>query len=292
MGYVYLIIASLMWSFVGIMVKAASGMVSSSVITLFRFLFGAVFLAFFMLAKQKKPRVIWKDRWIWIGVFGKSCNYIFENIAITMGFASGNVVVWPVQAIFLAVVSVMLFGERINFRKALAVVFCILGVILISLRGEPFQGITGENLIPLVLFVLAAIGAGIHVMSQKQLLRKMDSLSMNYSVFILASLITAVPVPFSFKVSTHPNLVAIVSLIGLGIVTGVSFYLYAEALKRIQLLVAVTISNSSVMFTLLWAWIFFKEEINLSMIAGAVIMLAGLILINIPNKRIKKEDKL
>lgn len=284
MGYVYIIIASLMWSFVGVMVKSASGMVDSSVITLCRFLFGALFLGCFMLLKRKKPKVIWRNKWIWIGVAGKSANYIFENIAITMGFAYGNVVVWPVQAIFLAIVSVLIFKEKMGLRKILSVGLCIIGVILISWRGIPVKEFSGRNLVPLALFIIAAIGAGIFVMSQKKLISMMDSLNMNYSVFFIASIFTAIPVPFNFKISFDVNIIAVLSLIGLGIVTGISFYLNAEALKRISFLVVVTISNSCVMFTLLWARLFYKEEINMIMIIGAVVMLAGLVLINMKNK--------
>ena len=292
MGYIYLVIASLMWSFVGILVKTASSMVDSSVITLCRFFFGAVLLACFLLIKEKRLRVFWRDKWIWVGVIGKSGNYIFENIAITMGFAYGNVVVWPVQAIFLTAVSVLFFQEKMYFRKALAVMLCIAGVILISWRGLPIKQFLGANLIPLGLFAIAAIGAGIHVISQKKLVQNMDSLHMNFSVFLLSSMLTAVPVPFTLKVSSHANILAVCSLVGLGIITGASFYLYAEALKRIPFLIAVTISNISVIFTLIWAWLFFHEVINMYMIAGAAIMLVGLILINIPKDLAKKEDKI
>ena len=290
MGYLYLIIASLMWSFVGVMVKSAANMVDSSVITLCRFLFGAIFLVVFMLIRGEKPRVNLKNRWIWIGIFGKSGNYIFENIAITIGFAYGNVVVWPVQAIFLAFVSVLLFKEELYPKKIAAVLLCISGVILISWRGIPLKDFSGANLIPLGLFILAGIGAAIHVTSQKKLIHNMDSLSMNLSVFMMASIITAVPVPFTAGPIKHFSVLALLSLIGLGLVTGISFYLNAEALKRIPFMIAVTISNSCVLFTLIWARLFYHEDINSYMIAGAVTMLAGLVLINIPRRIQQKED--
>jgi drug/metabolite transporter (DMT)-like permease len=291
MYYIYVIVASLMWSFVGIMVKTASGMVDSSMITLCRFLFGAAFLACFLLLKKKRLRVFWRDKWIWIGVVGKSGNYIFENIAITMGFVYGNIVVWPVQAIFLAAISVIFFKEKMYLRKVMAVIFCIAGVILISWRGVPLKEFSGTNLIPLGLFALAAIGAGIYIISQKKLVDSMNSLNMNFSAFLLSSILTAVPVPFTFKVPIEFNVLAICSLVGLGIVTGASFYLYAEALKRIPFLVAVMISNSSVIFTLLWAWLFYHEVINGYMLAGTVIMLTGLVLINIPYRKQKTTEK-
>ena len=120
MAYLYLIIATLMWSFVGVMVKSASAVFPSSVITLGRFFFGFIFLGIFMKFNRKDLILYWKNNWIWIGVTGKSLNYIFENIAISIGFAYSNVVVWPVQAVFLMFMAIVLFKETITPLKITA----------------------------------------------------------------------------------------------------------------------------------------------------------------------------
>jgi drug/metabolite transporter (DMT)-like permease len=106
MHYVWLIAAPLMWSFVGILVKTASVMASSSIISLSRFLFGALFLGMIQRIGDKRVHVTWSSTWIWIGGAGKSLNYIAENIAIRMGAASGNMIVGPLQAVVTAVLAV------------------------------------------------------------------------------------------------------------------------------------------------------------------------------------------
>lgn len=286
MGYLLLLITSLMWSFVGVMVKSASSMVGSSVITLCRFLFGFVFLGIFLLIKEKRINFVWRDKWIWMGVLGKSSNYICENIAITMGVAYGNVIVGPVQAIFLAFVAVLFFKEEMDSAKLVAVILCITGVLLVSWKGMPLKELFGSSLIPTVLFILSAIGSGFHAISQKKLITYMDSGNMNFSVFFLSSVLTAFPVPLTFEFKGNVHLLAIGSLIGLGIVTGASFYIYAEALKKVSFLVATVVSNASIVFTILWAWLFFHETINAYVITGVVILLIGLIIINIPRGKL------
>ena len=284
MAYVLLLITALMWSFVGVLVKSASTMVNSSTITLCRFLFGVIFLGILLLVKDKRIAFNWRYKWIWYGVIGKCCNYVFENMAIAMGFAYGNVIVWPVQAVFLAVVSVLHFKEEIYFRKVIAMVLCIVGVVIVSWKGEPLSKFLHTNLITVVFFSIAAIGAGTHVISQKKLIEKMDSANMNFSVFLLSTVVTVVPVPFTFKYSGKFSMVALFSLIALGFITGISFYLYAKVLKKVPLLVAALVSNISVLFTLLWAWLFFKEPINNYIIAGAVVFVLGIILLSVPRK--------
>lgn len=292
MHYVWLFVAPLMWSFVGILVKTAATMVGSSVITFSRFFFGALFLGILLLARDGKLTVIWRNPWIWVAVGGKSLNYLAENIAIRMGAVSGNAVVGPMQAVFVAMAAVLFFKEKMTPTKLLAVLLCMGGSAMISLKGQPVARFFENGLVPTALFALSAIGAAIHVITQKKLIETMDSADMNYSVFLLCTLVTVVPVPFDPGFSGHVTFMAVFALVALGFITGISFFLYAKALKKVSLLAATLIGNSSVLFILLWAALFFGENINASMIAGAVIMAAGLVLINLPlpSGNIVRED--
>ncbi|HEY8420299.1 MAG TPA: DMT family transporter [Thermoclostridium sp.] len=281
MGYLYIIIATLLWSFVGVMVKSASSMFSSSLITFGRFLFGFIFLALFMKAKGRKISIHWKDKWIWIGVIGKSMNYIFENIAIRIGYAYSNIIIWPVQSVFLLIMAFVIFREKITAVKIAASIFCMVGVFLVSWKGMSLAELFNGNLLSSILLIFAAIGAGIHVTSQKALVASIDSGNMNFSIFLLSSMVTFIPVPFASNFTGNTNMSAILSLLGLGLVTGVSFYLNAEALKRISFLAAGIISNTSVLFTLLWSRLFLDEYMNSYVISGVIILLIGMILIGI-----------
>jgi drug/metabolite transporter (DMT)-like permease len=282
MHYVWLIAAPLMWSFVGILVKTASVMASSSIISLSRFLFGALFLGMILLIRDKRLHVTWRSTWIWIGVAGKSLNYIAENIAIRMGAASGNMIVGPLQAVVTAVLAVMFFKERMTPTKILAILLCMGGSTLISLKGQPISVFLQTGLVPLLLFMVAAIGAATFVISQKQLITRMDSADMNFSVFLLSTLVTAVPVPFDGRITPPVTFAGVFALVTLGFITGISFLLYAKALKKVSLLAATLIGNASVLFILLWAWLFYGEDINAPMVIGALIMVIGLVLINLP----------
>lgn len=284
MDYLLLMITAIMWSFVGVLVKFASTMVDSSTISLCRFLFGVIFLGILLIVKDKKIIFYWKYKWIWLGVIGKSISYISENLAISIGFAYGNVIVGPVQAVFLAFISVLYFKEEIYFRKIAAVILCILGVLFVNSKGEPISNFMGSGSLITGLFVITAIGAGIHTISQKKLIQQMDSANMNFSVFLLSTFITVIPVPYTFNYTGNFSYLAIFSLIALGFITGISFYINAKVLKRVPLLVATLLSNSSALFTLLWAWLIFDEPINIYIVTGALIFIAGIILLSIPRK--------
>lgn len=285
MSYFLLFIVAIMWSFVSVMVKTAAVMFDSAIISFSRFFFGIVFLFFFIYFKEKNFKLTFRNKWIWIGAIGKSFNYILENYALKMGFVYGHVIIWPLQAIFLSLAAYFVFKEKMNSKKILSIFLCLIGVTLVSWAGRSPSEIFSTGMLPTLLMALAALGAAIHVFTQKKLVETMEPANMNFTVFLICSFITLIPLPFSFERPTVIYLPAIFSLVGLGLITGISFYIYSRALKKVSLIAAVFISNSTVLFTLLWARLFFNETINAPIIAGSVILLLGLVTINFSEKK-------
>jgi drug/metabolite transporter (DMT)-like permease len=283
MPYVLLVLVSLMWSFVGVLVKLASLSVDNSTITLCRFLFGVIFLGFLLKTRRQSIHLCLKNKWIWIAALGKCVNYIFENLAISIGFAYGNIVVPPVQAVTLAVISAHYFNEKMTKRKITSLILCVFGVLLVGWKGVPLSEIVSSN-ITTILFVVSAIGASIHIVGQKKLITSMDSANMNFSIFLICTIITAIPVPYTLPSVANFSPSVIFSLVALGFITGISFYLNAIVLKKISLLISALISNCSVLFTLFWAWLFFHEPVNEIVIAGVFTFLLGILMLHIPNK--------
>ncbi|NLB43150.1 MAG: DMT family transporter, partial [Clostridiales bacterium] len=147
MGIFLLLLAALLWSFVGILVKTAATMVDSSIITLSRFLFGVLFLVIFIKIRDKKLTFTWRNKWILLGAIGKSVNYIFENIGISLGYAYGNVIVLPLQTIIMVLVSTFHLKEHLELKSLIFVVLCLSGALLISWNGLPLSVFFNTNLI-------------------------------------------------------------------------------------------------------------------------------------------------
>lgn len=284
MGLLLLVLATLMWSFVGILVKTASFMVDSWVVTFCRFFFGIVFLGIWLYWKEGKLTLLWKSGWIWFGAIGKTCNYIFENIAISIGYAYGNILVMPLQTIFLLAVSILYFKEKVRGVHWLATALCMAGVVLVSWNGEPPDEIFGLNMTISSLFVLAAAGAGAHVFAQKMMIDRYKNGEMNFSMFAIASMLTFLPLPFAGDMTGEFRFVSLVSLVLLGFITGASFVITAAALKMVPLSVTSIVMNMSVLFTLLWSWLFFREPITGYVMAGACLFVAGMLVLNLAER--------
>lgn len=286
MGYVLLLLSTLAWSFVGVLVKSASAMVDNSLITFSRFFFGVLFLGIYILIKEKRIRARFHWKWIWIGAAGKSANYIFENLGIAIGFAYGNILVQPVQTAALLLASGLLYKEPVAGKGWFAAALCMLGVVVIGWNGLPLRELVSGSGLTTVLFTLAGIGAALHVLSQRSLLKSMDSGNMNFSVFLVSTLLVALPIPFEPHRFTGPITVwGWSALVLLGIITGLSFLWFAEAIKRVPFALVAVVGNSSVLFSILWSYLFFHEPITGYVITGTFIFLAGFLVLNLPLSR-------
>lgn len=283
MGILLVLICTIMWSFVSIFVKTASVMVDSFTISFFRFFFGVVFLFLIVWFRQGKVRIDWKEKWIWYGALGKASSYIFENLGISIGYAFEQVLVNPMTMLCMMFTSIVIFRERFTIFHAVASFLCISGILLLKLNGLSFNHFLHTNWLVISLFAICSIGSCVHLMSQKILIDKMNSENMNLSVFFWASFMTFTPLPFAFEPVSHGfNGWAIFALVALGFITGVSFYIYGIGAKKISFLTSSLLLNVTVLFTLLWSYLFFDEPITLYTIAGSLLFIGGIAVVNIP----------
>lgn len=286
MSYLLLLLATLAWSFVGVLVKTASTMVDSAVISFARFFFGVVCLVLYLFIRDGKVQIRLGMKWIWIGAAGKAVNYVFENIALKIGYSYGNILVQPVQTVVLLLAASWLFKERIAPRGWAAAALCVLGVLVVGWNGTPLDELAQGSGLTTLLFTLAGIGAAVHVLSQRMLLKTMDNGNMNLSVFLVSTIIVAAPVPvYSHGFIGPVSVWAWVSLILLGIITGLSFFWFAEAIKKVPFMIVALVGNSMVFFAVLWAYLFFRDPITIYIIGGTLIFVAGFLLLNFPLRR-------
>ncbi|WP_127578889.1 DMT family transporter [Paenibacillus koleovorans] len=291
MGYLFLLLATLSWSFVGILVKAASTMVDSTTITFARFSIGVVFLGLFLLLKGKGLRLQFRLRWIWLGALGKALNNYLENIGLSIGYSYGYILVSPVSTVLLLLVSYFLLKERISVRGRIAAAMCVAGVFVISWNGKPLGDLFGADSLTTLIFLISGVGATFHVLSQNLLAKDMEPGEMNFSVFFWASLVMMVPLPWQFEFHGNASISSVGALVLLGLITGISFYWFSLGLAKVPFSVAVILSNSSVLFAILWSFLIYRDPITTYIVGGATLFTAGMVVLNLPvgHKRIRRQ---
>ncbi|MBR5868391.1 MAG: DMT family transporter [Clostridia bacterium] len=285
MSYLYILVATLMFSFVGTLVKVATPMAPSSAVTLSRFFFGVFFLLIVCMITKHKPKLLFTNKWIWIAVVGKCINYFCENVALQQGATFGNIIVYPSQAVTMCLLSAIFFGEKIGLRKILSTILCVSGILIISWNGNSLSSFFGSSLPLTLLFVFAAVGSATFIFCQKMLIQTLPSTDMNLSVFSMCALIAAFPTGLQYDKFGSFRWDSMLALIALGAITGLAFLLVAKSLKSMSLVVSGMIQNSSVIFSLLWAILFWNEKVTSYVVVGTLVFFAGLIFINISPKK-------
>ena len=283
MGYFYLILQALIFSFGGLLIKGAGTVYSPFILSAFRFFIGIALLLVIMRIRFGKIHLTLTRRLLIIGGACKALHYVGENFGVMRGFSYGGILVWPVQTIAILLFSVMIYKERFTLRVLAGTFFSLLGVALVSWNGADVEVFLSSQAVTLLAFVVAGIGAAGFTISQKKALKEMNSTEMNASMFIFGWIITLlVLIPTSPHVTGTVNLSGMISMLLLGIITCVGFLLQAAGIRTVPLLIATIIQSSSTVLTILWGILFYHDPISRYVVLGTIFFMTGIVLVNLP----------
>ena len=292
MGYFYLILQALIFSFGGLMIKSAGTMFSPFLTSCLRFTIGIAMLFLIQRIRTGRIRLTLTDRVILIGGVCKALHYLAENFGVMRGFSYGGVLVWPVQTIVVFLVSTLVYKERNGLRTLAGTILCVAGVITISWNGASLSVFLGSSGIIMAAFVLAGIGAAGFSISQKARIREMDIVEMNESMFIFGWLTTLlVLIPTAPHATGAVNISGTISMLLLGIITCVGFLLQAAGIRTVPLLIATIIQSSSTVLTILWGVLFYHDPISRYVVLGTVFFMTGIVLVNLPAMKSRHNEQ-
>ena len=282
MGYFYLILQALIFSFGGLMIKSVGTMLSPFLTSCLRFTIGIAMLFLIQRIRTGRIRLTLTDRVILIGGVCKALHYLAENFGVMRGFSYGGVLVWPVQTIVVFLVSTLVYRERTGLRTLAGTILCVAGVITISWNGASLSVFLGSSGIIMAAFVLAGIGAAGFSISQKARIREMDIVEMNASMFTFGWLTTLlVLIPTVPHATGAVNISGTISMLLLGIITCVGFLLQAAGIRTVPLLIATIIQSSSTVLTILWGVLIYHDPISRYVVLGTVFFMTGIVLVNL-----------
>ena len=285
MGYVYLLLQALIFSFGGILIKTAARCFSPFMVSFLRFALGVLFLLALQIIRGRRPHLTLLNRVIVFGGIAKTLHYLGENYGVTHGFSYGNVVIWPVQTVVILLISVFFLRERVTKRAGAGAFLCVTGIGLLTWNGAPPEAFFGAQGILLLAFVIAGIGASLFSVAQKKLLDRMDTVDLNTSMFVIGGLCAAGVLPLTDAPVTGLQIPAAVAMLILGAITGAGFLLQAEGLKTVPIFTATLVQSSTVILSLVWAALLYRERITGWIVAGTALFLIGILIVNLKPKR-------
>jgi drug/metabolite transporter (DMT)-like permease len=281
-GYLLVLGAAACWSTSGLFIRQAVAGGGFSALSLAFWRDAVTFLLLLASLALFRPRWLRVERrdlpWlIGLGGIGVGTFHVLWNLAITnLGYAVATVLLYSSPA-FVTFMAWLLWREPLTRTKALAIVLTLAGCVL----AAGFEELAAIQITAggLILGLVAAMAYGSFSLFGRQVAGRYSPwtvLTFGFGFGALALL------PFQFG-RPLPGPVSPISWLWFGglvtLATIAPFGAYLAALRRLPVSVASILAASEVAFGTLVGTLYYRERLEGLQIAGAVLVVAGVVLI-------------
>lgn len=274
---VFGLLAAFFWGTHSVIVRYLTGDMHGITIAALRLYIAAIALFVLMRLLRFPVSLRLSDRNLQIAVGSTVVNYICFHIGLEYTSASNAMMLENTAPFFVLLILLVFTGEQIKKRDMLAALIAMAGVFMtvyhdFRLGGE---GMRGD-----VLEIFAGLSwAGFIIGSSRALRASSDTaerLNFLFNVFICSAIILT-PLMLIYPGTATANDVVFLILLGL-LPTALAYYLWYEAAARVSAISATLLFTLSVIFTFINAAVFLGENLTVMTIAGAVLIVAGVVL--------------
>ena len=288
MHFIYVLIAASLWGGAGIFVKTAGQYgIKEMQIVFFRALFSAAILGGIILIKDKRQfKLKPKDIWLFAstGVF----SIVLFNFSYykTMALTSLSVaaVLLYTAPIFVSVLSVILFREKITPNKITALIIAFVGCCFVTGLFSQSQRITA---IALVFGLLTGFGYSLYTIFSQILINKgYATLTITFYTFLFAALgaLPFVNVTKTAEQSAVAPIGLLVMLLMAVLNTVIPYLLYTAGLLGVPTSAAPIIATLEPVVATVISVTVFSEVFTPWHFCGIVLVLLSLLVLNLRGK--------
>jgi drug/metabolite transporter (DMT)-like permease len=282
-GYLELVITSIIWGVTYVLMKYSLSFLSPQQIAFARFLIaGIIFVPLLLVMKERYSR---RELLIMIvlaltGVLLYQLLFIWGESGLSAGNASFIVSFEP---IFIAVLGISLRRDQLRWTILIGLVISTIGMVVLL---KP-TSLRWSELLSAVLVLLSALSWGIFTVVGKDMLVKHNPLSVTGYVSVIG-LVMLLPFVNSGMISLFQirNVYLIVSLLFIGVfATFIGYLLWFDGLKKVKPITAGTTLYITPFVTVIFASILIFEPISLTTIIGGTVILVGLAVMGIKERK-------
>ena len=284
-GTALIILAGCFWGSMGIFVRKLGTYGFSAIqIVSIRITLAALFFSLVLLIKDRSGfKMLPKDIPLYLGLgFGSILFFtVCYFTAITMMPRSTAAILLYTSPVWIMLMSIFFFHEKLDRRKLIALVFAFSGCVLVS--GISGDGMTVKGLL---IGLGAGIGYGLYSILGKVALRKYSSYTVTTYTFIFAaagSWIISSPTDMMEKFSSAPDLGFLILFCFMtALITAViPFLSYTLGLESVEASKAGIIATIEPMVATLIGILLFSENLTIMSGAGILLILAAVIILNL-----------
>lgn len=291
MHFLFVLLAAIMWGGAGVFVKLAAVYgIKEMQIVFFRAFFSAIILGAIILIKNKQFFKV-KTRDIWLFAAAGVLSIVLFNFSYykTMVLTSLSVaaVLLYTAPIFVCILSVILFREKITVNKITALIIAFFGCCFVSGVFSHGQRITPTAL---VFGLLTGFGYSLYTIFSQILLNKgYNSLTITFYTFLFAALgslpFINIGVTFNQVVKMPLGLLVMVSMAVLN--TVIPYLLYTSGLSGVPTTVAPIIATVEPVVATIISVAVYKEAFEIWHFIGIALVLLSVLVLNL---RVNKNE--
>ena len=283
-GKVLIILAGIFWGCMGIFVRklGSFGFNPFQIVTIRLTVATAVFSLILLIKDPNGFKIEFRDLPLFLGLgFGSVFMFtVCYFSAITMMPLSTAAILLYTSPIWIMLMSVLFFKEKLDRTKIIALALAFSGCVLVS-------GISGDGvtITGLLLGLGSGIGYGLYSILGTVALRKYSPYTVTTYSFAFAavgSVFFCNPADMAFHFRLADNLAGLLFLcLATGVLSAViPFLAYTVGLKSVEASKAGILATVEPMVATLVGVIVFSEPLNLMSGTGIVLILAAVILLN------------
>ncbi len=249
-----------------------------------------IYLPVFLVKRKSLPagffRTIPWGRVIMMALTGIVLYFFFFNLSLTALPASAGAMIQGFIPVCIAGFAAVFLNEKLTAKQLAGILLSVTGVLLIGLladkTGEKSSSVKGTALMIMAVFCWA----GYNVLS-----KKVSQLHPLMITIVTAFAGTAMLLPLAVYEnygSGFPSLsgASWFSVLYLGIFgSALGYFLYSKALESLSAVMVGNFINLDPVIGLLIAILFLPEHINAAQIAGGILVLAGIVLSTIGQRK-------
>jgi len=235
------------------------------------------------LLKIKRSDLPW---FMAMGAISIGLFHVTWNSSVVLLGASVATVMQSNAPIFVTVIAWLFLGEALTSRKVFAVILAVTGTVLCA--GIINAGGKEITIAGLTIGLVGAIAYGTYPLFGKKLAGNYSQWTILFYIFTFGWL-TLLPFQFNMRLPWPvPETVLgyFVALILISTIGG--FGIFTLALKWIQASVASITATSEIVFAAVLAYFILSERLDAWQILGAGLVISGVILISLPNGKLKQ----
>ena len=287
-GPILIIIAGCFWGSMGIFVRKLSTYGFSSIqIVAIRVTLAAVVFSILLLIKERSGfRISLRDIPLFLGLGLGSILFftVCYFTAITMMSLSTAAILLYTSPIWIMLMSVLVFHEKLNRRKIIALILSFAGCVLVS-------GISGEGmtLAGLLIGLGAGVGYGLYSILGTIALRRYSPYTVTAYTFLIAAAGAWVICRPREMISVFVNAENLAALLFLCFLTAlitavIPFLAYTLGLRSVEAGKAGILATIEPLVATLIGILVFSEPLTILSGIGIILILSAVILLNIKSR--------